>query len=289
MCYKINAKQGTSPSTSVPFRNRLRNDTSRIIVFPSFSCAAALDVKTQRTVEMLSSVLLPSALCVLSTIFTPAQAQFQWQFNTSVASTSLATCVSLPITVKPFNTALSNSSGVPPYSMMAFAVGGKPTTTLIGTDANSLSWTVTQPVGTRLMLSLVDAQSSAGGIPADIYEVTAGQTTNCVITPSTAPNFTITSNITGSLATCQHWGLTITGGVAPYKITLASTGARVVTNVTLPSGDNHFTYVNRAAPGAQLIAAASDSNGQWATGTPMLTTQGDWSPGEDDTPVYHLA
>ena len=120
------------------------------------------------------------------------------------------------------------------------------------------------------MLSLVDALSSEGGIPADIYEVTgaqiahvsisllfitfkAGQSTNCVITPSTAPNFTITSNITGSLATCQHWGLTINGGVAPYKITLASTGARVVTNVTLSSGDNHFTYINRAAPGAQLL------------------------------------
>jgi hypothetical protein len=81
----------------------------------------------------------------------------------------------------------------------------------------------------------------------------AGQTTNCVITPSTTANFTITSNITGSLATCQHWGLTISGGVAPYKITLASIGARVVTNVTLPSSDNHFTYVNRAAPGAQLL------------------------------------
>ncbi|KIJ94066.1 hypothetical protein K443DRAFT_111102 [Laccaria amethystina LaAM-08-1] len=272
-------KQGASPRNSVPFRNRLKKDKSRLwfsLPFP-------------RIVEMLSSILLPSALCVLSAIFTPARAQFQWQFNNSVASTSLATCVSLPITVKPFNTSVSNSSGVPPYSMMAFAIGGTPTTTLIGTDASSLSWTVTQPVGTRLMLSLVDAESSEGGIPADIYEVAAGQTTNCVITPSTTANFTITSNITGSLATCQHWGLTISGGVAPYKITLASIGARVVTNVTLPSSDNHFTYVNRAAPGAQLLAAASDSTGRWATGTPMLATQGDWAPDKDDTLVDNLS
>ena len=35
---------------------------------------------------MLSSVLLPSGLCVLSAFFTPARAQFQWQFNTSVRS-----------------------------------------------------------------------------------------------------------------------------------------------------------------------------------------------------------
>ena len=83
--------------------------------------------------------------------------------------------------------------------------------------------------------------------------VKAGQTTNCVVTPSATPQFTITSNITGSLATCQPWGLTISGGVAPYNITLVSLSARVVTNVTLPSGDNHFTYINRAAPGAQLL------------------------------------
>ena len=31
--------------------------------------------------------------------------------------------------------------------MMAFVVGGTPVTSLIGTDENNLSWTVTEPAG----------------------------------------------------------------------------------------------------------------------------------------------
>lgn len=31
--------------------------------------------------------------------------------------------------------------------MIAFSVGGTPTTTLIGTDESNLSWTITEPAG----------------------------------------------------------------------------------------------------------------------------------------------
>jgi hypothetical protein len=31
--------------------------------------------------------------------------------------------------------------------MIAFVVGGTPVTTLIGTDANNLSWLVNEPIG----------------------------------------------------------------------------------------------------------------------------------------------
>ena len=62
-------------------------------------------------------------------------------------SNSLPTCIPLPIIVKPFNATLNNTSGVPPYYMIAFATGGTPSTTLIGKNNRTLSWTVTEPVG----------------------------------------------------------------------------------------------------------------------------------------------
>lgn len=176
--------------------------------------------------------------------------------------------------MKPFNVKLNNTSGVPPYYMIAFATGGTPSTTLIGTNNRTLSWTVTEPVGTQLMLSVVDSTGSAGGIPPQLFHVIAGQTTQCVIAPPTTPEFTVTSNVTDGLTTCQPWGLSVKGGLPPYNLTLAAVNSPIVTNVTLPFGDDHFTYINRADPGTQLLAAVSDFTGRWATGTPILPTKG---------------
>ncbi|EDQ99111.1 uncharacterized protein LACBIDRAFT_335331 [Laccaria bicolor S238N-H82] len=195
-----------------------------------------------------SSALQLPALFVLTITFTSTFAQtnriFQWQFANNVLSTSLPTCVPFSIIVKPFNVKLNNTSGVPPYYMIAFATGGTPSTTLIGTNNRTLSWTVTEPV---------DSTGSAGGIPPQLFHVIAGQTTQCVIAPSTTPEFTVTSNVTNGLTTCQPWGLSVKGGVPPYNLTLAAVNSPIVTNVTLPFGDDHFTYINRADPGTQLL------------------------------------
>jgi hypothetical protein len=158
--------------------------------------------------------------------------------------------------------------------MIAFAVGGTPVTTFIGTDENNLSWTVTEPVGSRLVLSVVDANGSAGGIPPQILTVIAGQSTQCVTAPLTTPPFTVTANVTSELTTCQPWGLTVKGGVPPYTVTLAELNEPVVTNVTMPFGLDSFTFINRANPNGQLIAGISDFTGRWASGTPIVNTQG---------------
>ncbi|KAF8970972.1 hypothetical protein BDZ97DRAFT_1410986 [Flammula alnicola] len=216
---------------------------------------------------------------LLATFVSPSLAQtsklFQWGFANTALSTSLPTCVSLPIIVKSFDPTTNATNGTPPYYMIAFAVGGTPVTTFIGTDENNLSWTVTQPVGSQLVLSVVDANGSAGGIPPRILNVIPGSTTQCVNTPLLTPEFKVTANVTGNLQTCQPWGFTVKGGVPPYTITLAQPNSPVVTNVTLPFGDDSFTYINRANPGGQLIGAISDFTGRWATGTPIANTQGD--------------
>ncbi|KAF8193736.1 hypothetical protein BJ912DRAFT_960300 [Pholiota molesta] len=199
---------------------------------------------------------------------------FQWSFANTALSTSIPTCYSLSIIVESLNTTTNGTAGTPPYYMIAFAIGKTPVTTFIGTDQNNLNWTVTEPAGSQLALSVVDANGSAGGIQPRMFTVNESTNTQCVTTPTLTPAFTITSNVTGDLETCQPWGLTVQGGVPPYIVTLGALDSPYVTNVSIPVGDNNFTYINRAAPNGQLIGAVSDQTGRWATGTPIVNTNG---------------
>jgi hypothetical protein len=157
---------------------------------------------------------------------------------------------------------------------MAFEVGGVPTTTLVGTDEKSLSWTVNHAPNAQLMLGMVDSNGSSGGIPPKLYSVVTGQSMNCLVNPTNPTAFTVTSNLTGSVTTCQPWGLTIRGGVPPYTVTLAARNSPIVTNVTLGPADDAFTYIDRADPDTDLIAAVSDFTGRFASGTPLVKTRG---------------
>ncbi|KAJ7594518.1 hypothetical protein C8J56DRAFT_440084 [Mycena floridula] len=199
---------------------------------------------------------------------------FQWQFSNNFLSTSLPSCVSFPITVKPFAPD-GNSSGIGPYYMTAFAINGLPITSLLGENETSLSWNVTHPVGTKLMLGVVDSQGSSGGIPPKLYEVVTGQSTSCIQAPPPM-DFTVSANITDpkSVTTCQPWGIRIKGGVPPYNLTLAALNSPVVTNLTMNAADDAFTFIDRADPGTVLIAAISDLTGRWAVGTPSVNTIG---------------
>ncbi|KAF8193737.1 hypothetical protein BJ912DRAFT_229914 [Pholiota molesta] len=215
---------------------------------------------------------------LIAAFITPSLAQtsglFQWSFANTALSTSIPTCFSLSIIVESFNNTTNVTTGTPPYYMIAFAVGKTPVTTFIGTDEKNLNWTVTEPAGSQLVLSVVDANGSAGGIQPRMFTVNEGMNTQCVTTPTLTPAFTITSNVTGDLETCQPWGLTVNGGVPPYIVTLGALGSPVVTNVSMPLGDNMYTFINRAAPNRQLIGAVSDQTGRWATGTLIVNTKG---------------
>ncbi|KAJ7826535.1 hypothetical protein B0H13DRAFT_1657479, partial [Mycena leptocephala] len=120
---------------------------------------------------------------------------------------------------------------VPPFYMIAFAVGGAPITTLIGMNESDLSWTVSHPI-------VVDSHGNTGGIAPPLYTTT---------------DFYMTANVTDVLATCAPWGLTVHGGMPPYTLTLAALDSPSVTNVTLGPNGSMFTYINRANPGSQMI------------------------------------
>lgn len=61
------------------------------------------------------------------------------------------------------------------------------------------------------------------------------------------------SNVTGTLTTCEPWGLTIVGGTKPYTVVLAALDSPITTNVTMAAPDDVFTYPNRADPGGQIM------------------------------------
>ncbi|PPQ84707.1 hypothetical protein CVT25_014059, partial [Psilocybe cyanescens] len=187
--------------------------------------------------------------------------------------TTIPACTRLPIDITSFDTTTNSTKGTPPYYMIALAIDGTPSTTLIGTSDTGVDYTVTYPVGTRLLLSVADSKGSPGGTYAPVT-VTAGTSSSCIITPSTSPTFTVTSNVTSDLSTCEPVRLSISGGVSPYHLTLAADNAPSVTNDTLPEGNNIYTYISRASPGGQLVAAISDSTGRWASGTPIFNTKG---------------
>ncbi|KAJ3514254.1 hypothetical protein NLJ89_g2478 [Agrocybe chaxingu] len=172
------------------------------------------------------------------------------------------------------NPADDDDEGVAPYYMTAYVLGGTPVTTLIGTDDDALSWTVNAPVGSQVVLNVVDATRSTGGVAPRTYTIVAGNTTSCITTPPQSPQFRVSANVTGDLTTCQPWGLSITGGVPPYTVSIVQPNSFTVTNVSMPTGTDRFTYINRGAPDTQLLAAVSDSTGRWAAGTPIVNTKG---------------
>jgi hypothetical protein len=215
---------------------------------------------------------------LLACAVTPSRAQsnkiFQWQFSQSI-SQSLPSCRSLGIQVKPFNPS-NNTHGVPPFYMAAFPVNGKgtPSVTPIGSDESNLAWTVNQPVDSELLLYVLDSTGGSGGVPPQTFKVVAGTSTQCIPPATNDPPFTVTANVTDTITTCQPWGLTIVGGTPPYNVTFAALNSPVITNVTMGPVDDAFTFIDRADPGTKLIAAISDLNGRWATGTPIVKTTG---------------
>ncbi|THU98540.1 hypothetical protein K435DRAFT_856547 [Dendrothele bispora CBS 962.96] len=206
----------------------------------------------------------------------PPMRIFQWKFSNAGLGFELPSCQTFGIVVSPYQGSdPSNQTQVPPFYMLGHEVGGISKLTLIGDDPSSLSWTVDHPVGTRLLLNVVDAQGSSGGIPLQPYTVVDGQNTNCIQLKNDT-SFTVTSNITNNanLNTCDPWGLRIKGGAKPYNLTFAQLNSPNITNATIPATDDGYTYINRANPGGLLLVSVSDVTGRWASGTPFVVPSG---------------
>jgi hypothetical protein len=160
---------------------------------------------------------------------------------------------------------------------MAFEPDGFTTTSFVGTDYSNLTWQVNHAAGKQLMLSMADSLGNSGGVGSqlhnELYTVVAGQDSSC-LPPKPTTSLAIKANVTKDLATCDYWGLRVTGGSPPYNISLAAVGSPVVTNVSLAEGIDVMTYIDRADPNGLLLAAVIDSTGQWGNTSSVVNTVG---------------
>ncbi|KAE9399681.1 hypothetical protein BT96DRAFT_1101665 [Gymnopus androsaceus JB14] len=227
--------------------------------------------KTQSTFRVLFLLILQFGLyTTVNGQIPPDTNLFQWKFSNNFLSTELPSCDTLPVIVSAVNVT-NQTHGVPPFYMIAWEIGGTPSSSLLGLDES-----------TTLMLNVVDSQGNGGGIPPQPFTVQPGQTTECVVSGNST-DFTVSANISDTVNTCQPWGIRIQGGIPPYNISLAQSNSPVVTNVTIPNGLTAFTYINRATPGYLLLAAVSDVTGRYAFGTPTVNPTG-----SDDTSCVGL-
>ncbi|KAH8105354.1 hypothetical protein BXZ70DRAFT_904557 [Cristinia sonorae] len=221
---------------------------------------------------------LVTAFVVFQWWFLGCEAQkqdFQWTFGNNFVLTDIQECQQLLIVVSSLFTNNTKALGTPPYYMLAFENGGIPTTSMIGTDPTKLSWQANHARGATLMLTVVDSTGNTGGIPPNLYNVTAGSSTDCIpAKPPASLLATIKPNITDSLTTCQPWGLTISGGTKPYQVILSARNSPVITNVTMGADDDVFTFIDRADPNTLLMANVVDGTGQWGVSTSLIPTTG---------------
>ncbi|KAF9267256.1 hypothetical protein L218DRAFT_955738 [Marasmius fiardii PR-910] len=223
-----------------------------------------------------------SLLLLLNTLTTPVLADpkskvFQWKFANNFFGTEVPTCGEFGVVVQPFGNNTANSTGVPPYYMIGYAVNGVSNTQLLGTSLDSLKWKVNFPAGTKLVLSVFDSEGTSGGIGTDFVNVVdagGGGTASCVVNNPPPQDFIVTSNITDTINTCEPWGLRIKGGVKPYNITFMQINSPIVTNVTAGSRDDAYTYIMRGDPGKKMIAAVNDMTGRFALMAPVVSPQG---------------
>ncbi|KAI0084381.1 hypothetical protein BDY19DRAFT_909858 [Irpex rosettiformis] len=202
----------------------------------------------------------------------PGDRLFLWTFGGNFVASELTECQTLPIQIKPL-TSNSTYTGVGPYYMFAFEPGGVPSVAMIGEDPKKLTWQNTHKSGSTLMLTVMDSNQTMGGVSSILYNVTAGTNTSCLFSnatqqPSSIP--TITPNITGTIQTCDQWGLTISGGKSPYQMVFSAVNSPTITNSSMALGDDVYTYANRADPGQWLMASVVDADGNWGISTPVI-------------------
>ncbi|THH14744.1 hypothetical protein EW146_g5621 [Bondarzewia mesenterica] len=213
-------------------------------------------------------------LSVVSCLFIPQcvaqEKAFQWSFVDSAQSTGLTECQSMDIVVRSL-TGNSSSVGQSPYYMVAYEADGMATVSPIGSDPSQLSWEVNHRAGTEVILSVVDSAGNSGGVASSAFTVKDGSSSCLPAVPMSLPQ--VNANVTKDLNTCEPLGLFMGGGVPPYTVSIAQMGG-FVTNVTLGPQDNMYTWINQASPNSELLLTVSDSNGQWAAQSVIISTIG---------------
>lgn len=169
---------------------------------------------------------------------------------------SLAVCDGLHISLSsPGN---YHDIGRSPYTLLAFEAGGALTATQIHEDG---LWQVKHPAGSQLLLALVDSLGNSGGVLPTVFTVASGSSDCLPALPTSAVAPTIITNVT-HIEPCDCWQMSISGGVPPYTIMLASPGAPSLQDFAAPQESSLLSFINSGiALRGPTIAAVRDSSG----------------------------
>ncbi|KAG1742430.1 hypothetical protein EDB19DRAFT_613970 [Suillus lakei] len=160
-----------------------------------------------------------------------------------------------------------NDIGRSPYTLLAFEAGGALTATQIHEDG---LWQVKHPAGSQLLLALVDSLGNSGGVLPTVFTVASGSSDCLPALPTSSVTPTIISNIT-HIEPCDSWHLSISGGVPPYTIMLASPGAPSLQDFAAPQESSLVSFINSGiALRGPTIAAVRDSSGVFGHATEFV-------------------
>lgn len=160
-----------------------------------------------------------------------------------------------------------NDIGRSPYTLFAFEAGGVLTATQIHEDG---LWQVKHPAGSQLLLALVDSLGNSGGVLPTVFTVASGSSDCLSALPTSAIAPMIITNAS-HIEPCDSWQMSISGGVPPYTIMLASPGAPSLQEFAAPQESNLISFTNSGiALRGPTIAAVRDSSGAFGHTTKFV-------------------
>ncbi|KAG1818089.1 uncharacterized protein BJ212DRAFT_1479916 [Suillus subaureus] len=145
-----------------------------------------------------------------------------------------------------------------PYTLLAFEAGGALTATQIHEDG---LWQVKHPAGSQLLLALVDSLGNSGGVLPTVFTVASGSSDCLSALPTSVVSPMIITNAS-HIEPCDSWQMSVSGGVPPYTIMLASPGAPFLQDFAVPQESGLISFINSGiALRGPTIAAVRDSSG----------------------------
>ena len=180
-------------------------------------------------------------------------------------------CEDLPIII---NGATAGNTISPPYFAFIYPVSGTPTIIPFGSQTSG-NLNIPYKSGTKIVIGFVDAFSKFGGW-SPVYTVASdSESESDCLSEVASPKLTLGLNTT-EVTTCDVVGMTVSGGVPPYTVTVFPEGSvSSTTNTTLPTQDSYFAWVNTVQPASTMGVGVRDSVGNWANTGGPLTTNGD--------------
>ncbi|KAG2126038.1 hypothetical protein DEU56DRAFT_557861 [Suillus clintonianus] len=218
-------------------------------------------------------LLLPQglAICVFLHVLlglAEGSRTFSWDLTNHeferVTVDSLTVCDSLYISL---SSSLDGYIGQSPYTLFAFEAGGVLTATQIHEDG---LWQVKHPTGSQLLLALVDSLGNSGGVLPTVFTVASGPSDCLPALPTSAFAPMIITSV-DQIEPCDSWNLSISGGVPPYTIMLASPGAPFLQDFYAPQESSPVSFINSGiALRGPTIAAVRDSSGVFGHATEFV-------------------